>query len=505
MRMVRARLSRILRPVYVCVACLLTQVHNVQLPVPTVSSGATLQVDSVVSWIRGPFAHDRVITEKLLQQELESGGILAVRRTLRQRTAIRVMFSADNKFEVPVELRWAPFRGNMKVVRIGVNDSSLWLYPGQSALQYTSAGHLFVVMTRQGNEEYQRASQPLVELENAFKQVIGLCLVPFSLSGTNVSISSSSPAMFNAQKLLEATVHYPECNSYMSGALTLAESIQDSATRGCFRRMLLTYWEHQRLSQVPVHLWAVPAISVATSPSSASDISSMGGVDHPKALWTLGSLSRTLIQEAFAWHTTHRTVAASAEPPISLVFNQLESPTFHVPLPGALMQRIVDEVRQQVATWLGVAAETLEVTGQYGCREYRNGAVVRWHVDPVETQPLTAIIHIADDRTSTSAGPPRSQWSLQLPKSLEEFGRYNVTALASPRTFLIDRKDGTRSYDATVLETIDLQVGQVLIVQSAKLPHARLQPFTGDWYANAFVHFAPRGWAEQDAVQALLD
>jgi hypothetical protein len=47
---------------------------------------------------------------------------------------------------------------------------------------------------------------------------------------------------------------------------------------------------------------------------------------------------------------------------------------------------------------------------------------------------------------------------------------------------------------------INLEVGQMLLFQSAKLPHARMIPLEAEWYANAFVHLAPVGWAEQREV-----
>lgn len=121
-------------------------------------------------------------------------------------------------------------------------------------------------------------------------------------------------------------------------------------------------------------------------------------------------------------------------------------------------------------------------------------------MDPVESQPLTAIIHLGDDSEQNEVGingeqrVPHGKWHLQIPKDLDISVVGNLTAPSESPAF-----------DWTSLDNIDLEVGQVLLLQSAKLPHARLRPYPGEWYANAFVHFAPRGWADQPAVRALRD
>jgi hypothetical protein len=240
--------------------------------------------------------------------------------------------------------------------------------------------------------------------------------------------------------------------------------------------------------------------------SLLDDAPAVAGATSTAHLWKLSKLSSRLSAEVSAWHFMHRESDRTMEPPISLVFNQLQRRTFHVPLPEHLLERLVEEVQHLVADWLGVEAHTLEVTGVYASREYQRDAIVRWHVDPVESQPLTAIIHVAaaaslheaacgNDGACDETREPDA-WTLQLPKSLTAFASYN---LSNTRADVV--RDS--AYDPVHLENIELQAGQVLLLQSAKLPHARLVPLRGGWYANAFVHFAPRGWAEQEIVQLL--
>ena len=49
---------------------------------------------------------------------------------------------------------------------------------------------------------------------------------------------------------------------------------------------------------------------------------------------------------------------------------------------------------------------------------------------------------------------------------------------------------------------VDLQPGQMLWYESAKLPHGRPQTFTGEYYDNIFVHFKPtsRHWWRRGAI-----
>lgn len=469
-------------------------------------------LSSLLSWIAGPFVDSDSLVNDVgeLEPRFQSGSPVSSMtdsiERLRGQLPTRITFEVGSQFRrSPIELRWAPFRGNLRLVRLGESGDNFYLDVDRPVVQYTSAGHLFVVMSNEAvpgaTYSTRHLPQEFLEVESLFDQIIGLYLVPISAEGTTVVIDTTSHAMFNLKTLLQTTSAYPECLRYMSGELTIEQSLGDPLVRACFRRLLLTYWEHQRLSQVPVHMWAVPAI-----PTVPADHHAMDNTAVP--LWTLSSLSSALATEASSWYIRHRDAVARAEPPISLVFNQLESPTYYVSLPDTLQRRIVDEVHDLAAAWLGVPRDSLEVTGSYGCREYRTGAVVRWHVDPVESQPLTAIIHLSAGGGPSVVGVDGEQgsshagWSLQLPKDSDTF----VGALSAPATGVDDDTCSSgQPCDLDAFHSIDLQAGQALLLQSAKLPHARLRSYSGEWYANAFVHMAPRGWAERDEVRALRD
>jgi hypothetical protein len=389
----------------------------------------------------------------------------------------------------------------MQLVHLGENYRSLVLNPGDVSLQFSSAGHLFVAMLYDESRDTSahRSEDLFEELEGSIRRIVVMYLIPAGVDEVTFTFGHKDVLFHNLDGLMDL------CGDSCRTRQPHTIGARDSE---CYRSMLLTYWEHQRLSQVPLHIWAVPTIPVAVLPVALADVAESGADIATRQLWRIAALSPSLTAEVNVWHMTYRETERIVEPPISLVFNQLQARTFYVPLPEHLLQRIVEEVRILVANWLGVQADTLEVTGAYASREYQRDAVVRWHVDPVESQPLTAIIHIAaaadshardavcsNDEVCEEIAEPGS-WTLQMPKSLDSFASYN---LSSTYTAHIHEN----AYDPDNLENIELQPGQVLLLQSAKLPHARLVPLRGEWYANAFVHFAPSGWAEQEVVQLL--
>ena len=185
-----------------------------------------------------------------------------------------------------------------------------------------------------------------------------------------------------------------------------------------------------------------------------------------------------------------------------------------MPLSYQLLNTLTEVVHNITAAWMGVHVTELKVTGSYACREYGNGAVIRWHVDPAETQPLTAIIHIADDLPDPTGDVVQTAEEQQacinnegefaIPCMPSNSTRWHLSFPSNVTSFDCDSQDLNPSNVVSEhdddLHHIDLQPGQLLLVQSAKLPHARLLPYRGQWYANAFVHLAPIGWALQDKI-----
>ena len=116
----------------------------------------------------------------------------------------------------------------------------------------------------------------------------------------------------------------------------------------------------------------------------------------------------------------------------------------------------------------------LELTAFYGIREYERGAVLRNHVDRVDTHVYSAILQIG-------------QTGIDDPWPLEVIGF-----------------DGKRYL-------ITLEPGEMILYEGTKLIHGRPHWFNGTLFSNAFVHFKPPGydwntgkvWQEQEAKDTL--
>ena len=114
-----------------------------------------------------------------------------------------------------------------------------------------------------------------------------------------------------------------------------------------------------------------------------------------------------------------------------------------------------DVVRPILSEWGGV--EELELTAFYGIREYSRNACLRNHVDRVDTHVFSAILQI-------------SQTDMDEPWPLEVIGF-----------------DGNRY-------RITLKPGEMILYEGTKLIHGRPEPLNGTRFANAFVHFKPKGY-----------
>jgi len=433
------------------------------------------------------------------------------------RHELNVKFTLSAIAIASVELRWVHFRGNLRIEPLGMSGKPLVIQPGESTKQYTHPGHLFVALRLESINENTESNlvhlheqhQGFADLDRLIHRIVGIYLIP-SIHQTcttdldcshEIMIGGGNGAFYHTEKLAADTV----CGQNLSTGSDRADITE------CFRSLLMKYWEHQRLSQVYVNTWAVPTIPISNLQTPAELYGAgvenqvgvdVGGDEHVKQehdLWMVFDLDSSLAESASTFHLTHRRVTgfSSPEPPISLVFNQFEVPTWYVPLPSHLLDRIIDEVRSAAAVWLNIPTEDLLLTGAYGSREYGHGAVVRWHVDPVQSQPITAIVHLAEDCDGTQlqaldvrdTSQCNGLWALQVPKSISaphNYSNYSAESIHSP-----------------AWHHVRLRVGQVLLLQSAKLPHARMEPFPGNWYANAFVHFAPVGWDSREDVRIL--
>lgn len=125
-----------------------------------------------------------------------------------------------------------------------------------------------------------------------------------------------------------------------------------------------------------------------------------------------------------------------------------------------LTDQLLNEIRRKVAEWLDVDARDLVQTSYYGFRVFRNGSVVQPHVERLSTHVLTAA-YCLDVKQEQGAEP----W------------------LAGHEVGI----DGESAW-------VDLRPGELLLYESAKMPHARPSPFVGDHYALLNVYFTPKDW-----------
>ena len=103
-------------------------------------------------------------------------------------------------------------------------------------------------------------------------------------------------------------------------------------------------------------------------------------------------------------------------------------------------------------------------TSVYGIRRYQAKSWLATHLDKIDTHVISVIINVAQKG---------GQWPL----------------------FISDLSGNPHQ--------IMLSPGQMLFYESAKLPHGRPQPFTGEYYDNIFVHFKPAGknWLRTGGVR----
>lgn len=152
-------------------------------------------------------------------------------------------------------------------------------------------------------------------------------------------------------------------------------------------------------------------------------------------------------------YETERTVLESDG---GSLYNQRFIPTYHTPLPDGLKRRVFDTLRVSMEAWAG--GIPLEGTSCYGVRTYTNGSYLHLHVDTMQTHVISGIINVAQ----TGVEEP---WPLEI---LDLDGR---------------------------LHSINMDPGDLVFYESAKLLHGRPHPLRGERYSNVFVHYKPReGW-----------
>ncbi len=133
-----------------------------------------------------------------------------------------------------------------------------------------------------------------------------------------------------------------------------------------------------------------------------------------------------------------------------------QTPSYMIQLSEELRNQISDVIGPLLEHWIKIP---LKKTAVYGIRQYRRGAVLKTHVDRIDTHIVSAIINV-DQQVD-------SDWALHI---LDHQGRNH---------------------------RVIMQPGDMLFYESARLQHGRPQPLQGESFANIFVHFMP---APKDGV-----
>eukprot|EP01039_Chlorochromonas_danica_P011287 gene11287-12591_t len=389
---------------------------------------------------------------------------LDIRTFLEDRYTLSVQFVLPSSSNQSYELAWAHFRGNTQIYKLGENSQQrLILRPGEQVYQQTKAGHLYVLKSI---ATYQHVSNNSFESHIELDHIVTLFLMPAIWSDGRRVVFHLSPAILGKGINLDLLQSETRRSEHGRNEINMVKA------------MLLHYWQMQRQVQMLVNTWALSSLHSFGVLSDHSDQLS-------DELWKTFDLRESLSARLITNYLTERNNSNSLrggrreheEGFISMVFNQHETPTYYYPLSSILLRELQKVVMEEVVKWTSISSNEWEVTGSYGVREYSHGSVLRWHVDPTHSQPITAIVHIADDTDGN--------WSLTFPRSLS----------ATDQDSLLSKTSN--------LHSILLKPGQIILLQTAILPHARLEGYKGEYYGNAYIHLAPRWWTSLHSVQAL--
>ena len=120
-----------------------------------------------------------------------------------------------------------------------------------------------------------------------------------------------------------------------------------------------------------------------------------------------------------------------------------------------LHMEIVSKIQPIIENWSGQKLSSKNVA-LFGIRRYLRGSWMSLHVDKLPDRILSAILQI-DQKVD-------EDWPLTI----------------------IDNQGNKQK--------IFLKPGEMLLYESAKVPHGRPFPLKGDFYDNVFIHFQPLNW-----------
>ena len=154
------------------------------------------------------------------------------------------------------------------------------------------------------------------------------------------------------------------------------------------------------------------------------------------------------------YHSQKNKKRAESFPLDGTQINVREIPTYMMHIPGDKKRWIANVMQPILSEWSGIA---LKYSTMYGLREYTQGAVLKGHIDRIETHIISAIIHITHS-------PHNISWPLEVVSW-----------------------DGERYY----INDTDCDM---VFYESSKLIHGRPMAYEGDSWINAFLHFRPDPW-----------
>jgi len=134
--------------------------------------------------------------------------------------------------------------------------------------------------------------------------------------------------------------------------------------------------------------------------------------------------------------------------------NAREIPTFMSHIPPQKKKWIGDVLQPLMEEWSGTK---LRYSTIYGMREYVQGAVLKGHLDRVETHIISAILHIYHE-------PADEPWPIEV--TSWDGKRYHIPDAPCSMTFY----------------------------ESSKLIHGRPSTYNGTSWVNAFLHYRPIDW-----------
>eukprot|EP00604_Paraphysomonas_vestita_P003561 CAMPEP_0174823670 /NCGR_PEP_ID=MMETSP1107-20130205/26627_1 /TAXON_ID=36770 /ORGANISM="Paraphysomonas vestita, Strain GFlagA" /LENGTH=206 /DNA_ID=CAMNT_0016047179 /DNA_START=609 /DNA_END=1226 /DNA_ORIENTATION=- len=156
-----------------------------------------------------------------------------------------------------------------------------------------------------------------------------------------------------------------------------------------------------------------------------------------------------------SWYDHKKELEHEEETSAGPCMNQHKAPSEMTHLPHEEKLRLTRELQPILEEWYGKGP--LEMTSIYGIRKYTNNSILRMHVDTLATHVVSAIINVDQDVVTP--------WKL----------------------LILDHNDEEHE--------LEMQPGDMVLYESAKLLHGRPVPMNGLRYENIFIHFKPTtGW-----------